>query len=172
MLVNTFQFLYKYLSQTTLVRLYHCYYHTCFKRFIKQKVGYTTIYMYPLLKNNNKQKLIVFRNSLRFYIDDDHITISQSGNSVSFLSMIHGDHIELIAMRVVIKDRHNFKKMMTLLKEVFDDFHMEKCKITHSKDIVVTLKVDNGQFIEIPPYINLTIFEDNTLPIYLNDLVT
>ena len=172
MLTNTIQFLYRFLSRKTLVRLCYMYDEPCFRMFLKDKVGYTTFSIQSLVKNR-VHKLIMIKNTLKILLENNKLIIEHNGNMVVFSCLLIKEKVELVAIRAQILNRSEFRMMMRIFKHVVDDFHLDKCKITHAKDIVVLLRLDNNQFIEIPPYISLKVFDDTKVkPIYLDDLVT
>ena len=172
MFVNTFQFLYQYLSQRTLVRLCHAYDDPSLKLFLKQKVGYTTPFIQPLLKGKI-ETFISLKDSMKIHITDNQLILNNNGNRVVFKCILKDDDLELVAIQAKISNRSQFKAMISTFKQIVDDFHIDKCRISHAKDIMISLKMENNQYLIIPPYINLTIFDDTTVhPIYLDDLMT
>lgn len=157
MLLNTFQFLSENLSHSTLVKMFYITQDYFFKQLDKTKIGYFSLNLkkFILLKNHS----ILLKDGFSTFIKNDLLYVTNQDDMLIFKVINMNDIIELVAIKAIIVHTSSFKKMISMFKEVFDEFHTGKCNITHSPSLIISIKIKDNNYIEIPPYIQCTLLD-------------
>lgn len=157
MLRNTFQFLSRDLSHSTLVKMFYITHDHFFKQLDKIKIGYFSVNLKKFL--SLKEHSILFKDGISIRIVNDLLYVTNQDDMIIFKVIDINSIIELIAINATIVHISSFKKMLCMFKEIFDEFHTGKCNITHSPSLIISIKIKDNDYIEIPPYIQCTLLD-------------
>lgn len=158
-MINTFQFLLNDLNIKTLIRLKHITNDSYFKIVSKERLGFDTMSLHEFLNKKNNSKFF-YEDKLNICKNKNNLHIYSGDEAVHFRIKIINDNILLTTYLSELRNIVNFKKMMLLFKNLFNEFYTDNCNICHSIDMIVRLKINNS-YIEIPPYINFTLVQNN-----------
>jgi len=153
---NQFQFLHKYLTATSAVRLFCLYKSDDMKELTKKRLGYVPVDLSGMI-SHGEQSLSI-GSDLTVHYDGENLHVYSAKEAVHFKIIQKEDMIELCTYVTELHNVQNFRRMMTCVKKSFEEFYTDKCCITHCQDLQVVMKLSCGVVV-IPPYINCTIIE-------------
>jgi hypothetical protein len=155
-MINTFQFLSKYMNINTLVKLYSITNEIYLKELIIKKIGF-----YPISLNSLKDKhLINFKNLLSIYKNGENLHL-YNGEEVIHCFLKKDELLKLTVYFLELKDINIFKIMMKNFKKIFEEFYLSTCDINHSSDLIVRLKIKKNIYIDIPPYFHCILVQNS-----------
>jgi hypothetical protein len=147
-MINTFQFLSKYLTVKTLVRLHSITNESYLKGLIIKKLGFLPISLNTL----NDEYLLNFRKSLNVYRKGNNLYLFSGAEAIYCNINCNENMYNITVYLSVLKDIKVFKKMMNNFKYLFEEFYFKKCILNHSPDLIVRLNIKDRIYIDIPAY--------------------
>jgi len=157
-MLNTFQFLSKYMSIKTLVRLHSITNDMYLKKTTIKRLGF-----YPLSLNNLEDDyLLNFRKSLNVYKYEENLHLYSEDEAIHCnLKKDTNSSYKINVYFSELRDINVFKKMMINFKRLFEEFYLETCEISHSPDLVIRLKLKEKVYIDIPAYFHCIVVKNS-----------
>lgn len=157
-MLNTIQFLHKYLNPSTLVKVLHLTQHEYVQKLVKQRIGYIPFRLKDLLSGEH---YITVSNTIGIHIIDSIVHVYKGDKESIHFKIVQSidNSLYMIAYCAEFSNVENFKLMMKTFKTVFEEFHLQKCEICHSEHLNVIINTSQNCTLTIPSYVDLTVFD-------------
>jgi hypothetical protein len=147
--------MFKFLSTSSLVKLYCISPEKDLWKMIKSKMGYAPIYLDTVIAKPNT---IVTLGNITVTYDGLCVHTFMEKEALHFFVIRQKDAIELCVHTAELQNVGTFKKLIATFKEGFIDFHIGTCCITHHNGLQILVKLKDSNLV-IPPYVNCAIVE-------------
>jgi hypothetical protein len=157
-MLNTIQFLSRYLTPSTLVKISHLTNDEYVRKLVKQRIGYVPFRLKDFLLGEH---YVTVSNTISIHIIDHNIHVYKGDKESIHFKIVQSidNALYMIAYCAEFANIESFKLMMKTFKTVFEEFHLQKCEICHSEHLNIIINTSQNCTLTIPSYVDLTVFD-------------